>query len=243
MSAHWKAYPDADAAAEACATHMLSVLEMALAGDGEVTMALSGGSAPAKMFPHVARANFDWSRVHVFWVDERAVPPDHADSNYGSAEKHLIRPARIPHRNVHRIHAEIAPQHAARHYEAEIREVFRIEEGELPHFDLVHLGIGPDAHTASLFPGEPLIGDREKIVASVHVQKLNAWRITLLPGVLLAARHAAVLATGEDKAEALSHILGGKYEPEKYPAQIVAHHARKAAWFLDAAAAKLLANS
>ena len=194
------------------------------------------------MFPFLVRAPLDWSRVHIFWVDERAVPPDHPDSNYALADKHLIRPARIPHRNVHRIHAELAPERAARHYEAEIREVVRIEEGELPHFDLVHLGIGADAHTASLFPGEPLISDREKIVAPVYVRRLNAWRITLLPGVLLSARHAAVLATGEDKAEALSHILTGPYEPEKYPAQIVAHHARKATWFLDAPAASRLRN-
>lgn len=242
MSAHWKAYPDVDAAAEACATHIVSVLEMALAGDGDVTMAVSGGSTPARMFPYLVRAEFDWSRVHVFWVDERAVPSDHADSNYAMAEKHLIRPARIPHRNVHRIHAELAPQHAARHYEADIRELFRIEEGELPHFDLIHLGIGADAHTASLFPGEPLISDREKIVAPVYVPKHNAWRITLLPGVLLSARHAAVLATGEDKAEALSHIFTGPYKPEKYPAQMVAHHARRATWFLDVAAARLLKN-
>lgn len=240
MSAHWKLYPDVDAAAEACATHMVSVLEAALAGDSDVTMAVSGGSTPARMFPHLVRANLDWSRVHLFWVDERAVPPDHADSNYGMADRLLVRPARIPHRNVHRIHAELAPQHAARHYETEIRSVFRLEDGGLPHFEIVHLGIGADAHTASLFPGEPLIADREQIVAPVHVQKLNAWRITLLPGVLLAARHLAVLATGEDKAEALSHIFHGKYEPEKYPAQIVAHHARRAAWFLDASAASRL---
>ena len=240
MSAHWKAYPDVDAAADACATHIVSVLEMALAGDGDATMAVSGGSTPKRMFPLMARTHVDWSRVHVFWVDERAVPPDHPDSNYAMAEEHLIRPAKIPHRNVHRIHAELDPQHAARRYEHEIREVFQVDEGELPHFDVVHLGVGPDAHTASLFPGESLIGNREKIVAPVHVGKLNAWRITLLPGVLLAARHAAVLATGEDKADALQHVFHGPYEPDKYPAQIIAHHARRATWFLDAPAAALL---
>jgi 6-phosphogluconolactonase len=241
MSAHWKSYPDVDAAAEACATHMLSVLEMALAGDADATMAISGGSTPARMFPFLVRANFDWSRVHIFWVDERSVPPDHPESNYAMADRHLIRPARIPHRNVHRIHGELAPKQAARHYEAEIREVFQLDPGQLPHFDLVHLGVGADAHTASLFPGEPLIEDREGIVAPVPVPHLKTSRITLLPGVLLAARHGAVLVTGEDKSEAVYHVFRGRYEPEKYPAQIVAHHARRATWFLDAgAAAKLL---
>ena len=242
MSAHWKSWPDVDATAHACATHILSMLEMALAGDGPATLALSGGSSPKIMFGHLVRSNFDWSRVHVFQVDERAVPPTHSDSNYKMAEEHLLRPARMPHRNVHRIHAELTPQQAARRYEAEIREVFQLEEGELPHFDVVHLGIGSDAHTASLFPGEPLIEDREKIVAAVEVSKLSAWRITLLPGVLLSARHAAILATGEDKAPALRRVLHDRYDPLQMPAQIIAHHARRATWFLDEAAAALLGD-
>ena len=121
MSAHWKSYPTADSAAEACATHILSLLEMALAGDGDVTFAISGGSTPKLMFAHLVKARFDWSRVHLFWVDERTVPPEHEDSNYRLADQHLIRPARIPHRNVHRIHAELLPPQAARHYEHEIR--------------------------------------------------------------------------------------------------------------------------
>jgi 6-phosphogluconolactonase len=240
VSAHWKSYPTAEAAAEACATHILSLLEMGLAGDGDVTFAVSGGSTPKPMFAHLASSGFDWSRVHLFFVDERAVPPDHADSNYRMADEYLIRPARLPHRNVHRVHAELNPAQAARHYAHEIREVFHLENGEMPHFDVVHLGVGPDAHTASLFPGEPLIEDREKIVAAVNVAKLSASRITLLPGVLLSARHAAVLVSGDDKAEAMHSIFHGRYEPLKYPAQIVAHHSRRATWFLDEAAASRL---
>jgi 6-phosphogluconolactonase len=173
-------------------------------------------------------------------VDERAVPPDHEDSNYRMTEQHLIRPARIPRRNVHRIQGELPPAQAALHCEHEIREVFHLERGEMPHFDVVHLGVGGDAHTASLFPGEPLIEDREKIVAAVMVKKLSARRVTLLPGVLLSARHAVILVTGEDKAEAMHAIFHGPYDPLKYPAQIVAHHARRATWFLDEAAARLL---
>jgi 6-phosphogluconolactonase len=240
MSAHWKSYPDAQAAAEACATHILSLLETALGGNAAATVAFSGGSTPRLMFEAMVRKRFDWSDVHIFFVDERCVPPDHADSNYGLAEKHLIRPAHVPHRNVHRIRGELAPAQAARHYEYELREVFALDEGELPHFDLVHLGIGPDAHTASLFPGEPLIDDRESRVAAVHVPKLNAWRITLLPGVLLAARHVAVLVAGEDKAAAVHRVFHDQHDPLHLPAQIIAHHARRASWFLDAAAASQL---
>lgn len=240
MSAHWKTYPSVDATAEACAVHVLSVVDAALQGGGDVCIALSGGSTPKKMFPYLVKSNVEWGRVHIFWVDERCVPPTHEDSNYRMTEEHFIRPARIPHRNVHRIKAELAPEVAAKNYAAEIRECFNLEDGELPHFDLVHLGVGPDSHTASLFPGEPLIEDREKLVAAVWVEKLKQYRITLLPGVLLAARHAAVLACGPDKAEALHTVLRDPYEPLRFPAQIVAHHSRRASWFIDEAAAALL---
>jgi 6-phosphogluconolactonase len=240
MNAQWKPYPDADAAAHACARHVLSVLEMSLAGDGDATVAFSGGSTPKLMFKHLVEAGFDWSRVQVYWVDERAVPPDHPDSNYKLVEDNLIKPARIPHRNVHRVHAELPPQQAARHYEAEIRSCLNLEPGELPHFDLVHLGVGADAHTASLFPGEPLIENRDGIAAAVWVEKLSTWRITLLPGVLMAARHAAVLVSGDDKAECMRQVIRGEYGPLQYPAQLIAHHSRRATWFLDNAAARLL---
>ena len=240
MSAHWKSYENPAAAAEACATHILSLLETALAGNAAATIAFSGGSTPRMMFDAMARQDFDWSEVHIFFVDERTVPPDDAESNYGMVEKHLIRAAHIPHRNVHRVHGELAPAQAARHYEHEIREVFSLAEGELPHFDVIHLGMGADGHTASLFPGEPLIEDRERTVAAVHVPKLTSWRITLLPGVLLAARHAAVLVTGADKAEAVRDVMHGQYDPLTLPAQIIAHHSRRASWFLDVAAARLL---
>jgi 6-phosphogluconolactonase len=227
-------FHDAAAAAEACAGHILHLLHSALIGNGHATFAISGGSTPKLMFRAMAKAGFDWKLVHLFWVDERAVPPDDEQSNYRMAEEHLIRPARI--RNVHRIPAERAPEQAAKRYSEDIREHFQLAEGELPHFDVIHLGIGADAHTASLFPGEPLINDREGLAAAVYVAKIPQWRITLLPGVLLAARNMAILAAGEDKKEPLKSILDGPYAPLDYPAQIVARQARKPVFFLDQAA-------
>lgn len=240
MSAHWKVWPDAASTAEACAKHLLSVLETALAGDSEATIAFSGGSTPKLMFDAMVRQGFDWSSVQVFFVDERMVPPNHPDSNYGMAEKHLIGPARIPHRNVHRMHGELPPEQSAWHYRNELRQVFHLEEGQLPHFDAIHLGMGADAHTASLFPGEPLIEDRDQTVGSMYVEKLTAWRVSLLPGVLLSARHIGVLVAGDDKAEALHRVLHGQYDPMQFPSQIIAHNVRSASWFLDKAAARLL---
>ena len=143
------------------------------------------------------------------------MPPNHEQSNYRLAEECLIRPAKI--RNVHRIPAELTPKQAAKRYSTDIREHFQVNEGELPHFDVVHLGIGPDAHMASLFPGEPLIADRQGLAAAVYVEKIPQWRITLLPGVLLAARNMVILAAGGDKREPLEHILNGQYDPLLLP--------------------------
>jgi 6-phosphogluconolactonase len=240
MSAHRSVQPDAVAAAQACGAHILAQLETALSGQSEAALALSGGTTPVPMFEYMAHANFDWSKVRIFWVDERAVPPGDEQSNYRLIDEYLLRPARIPHRNVHRIYGELAPPQAAKRYKLDLMECFDITEGDLPHFDVIHLGMGADAHVASLFPGEPLIGDRENLTAAVYVAKLPQWRITLLPGVLLAAHHIAVLVAGADKAPALQHVFNEPYRPSEFPAQIVAHHARRATWFMDAPAAQRL---
>lgn len=230
----------AEEAAAACARHIAALLNAALSGEPVAAMAISGGKTPELMLDVLSQEDVDWKRVHVFWVDERAVPPADPMSNYAMAERRLIRPARIPQKNVHRIEAESGVQEAAAQYSADIRSFFRLRPGEMPRFDVVQCGIGADAHTASLFPGEPLIEDRQGIAAAVHVEKLGQWRVTLLPGVLLAAQHTAVLASGPDKAEALRKALVGPYDPVQAPAQLLSHHGRHVHWFIDKAAAALL---
>ncbi len=236
MSIHRFTYPSPAAAAEACARNILGQLETAVGGDGTATLAVSGGSTPALMFREMAKQPFVWERVHLFWVDERTVPPTDAQSNYKLADENFIGPAHFPRRNVHRIQAELRPDDAARRYVEEIREFFGLRESALPHFDVIHRGVGPDAHTASLFPGEPLIDDREGIAAAVWVEKLSQWRITLLPGVLMAAHCTVVLAAGADKAEAVHNIFQQTYDPKKYPSQLGLHDGRSITWFLDEAA-------
>lgn len=240
MSVHWHTYQDAAAAAEACAHQVIALMEGALAGQEFATLAISGGSTPKLMFGDLARSGFEWKRVHLFWVDERCVPPTDPASNYKLAEDYLIKPGHIPMRQVHRIYGEMNPETAARRYEEEIREFFALDDGEMPHFDVIHRGMGPDAHSASLFPGDPLIDDREHIAGATFAQKFNQWRVTLLPGALLAARHTVFLVAGEDKKEAVRAVFQEEYDPKKYPAQIASHHGRGVTWFLDDAAAELM---
>ncbi len=239
MSTHRHIYPDAHEAAGGCAKHLANYLEEALSGEGEVSIALSGGSTPKLMLPELAEIKLDWNRVHIFLVDERAVPITDPDSNYRMIEEAFAKPAHFPHRNLHRVHTELRPDVAAKRYVDEIREFFQLDRDGIPHFDVIQLGMGPDAHTASLFPGEPLIDDRDGIAAAVYSDSRRQWRITLLPAVLLAAHHTAFLVSGADKAEALHMVTRGEYDPHKYPAQIVSHHGRKISWFLDEAAAGL----
>jgi 6-phosphogluconolactonase len=240
MSVRWHKFPDPDAAAEACCRHVVAVLEEALSGQEIATLMISGGQTPKLLFQRLAVSSLPWKRIHLFWADERCVPPTDPQSNFRMAEEHLVVPACVPRNNVHRVPAELMPDHAARHYIEEIRDFFELPPGGLPHFDLVQRGMGADAHTASLFPGEALIENREAIAAAVYVEKLKQWRVTILPGVFLAAKHNAFLVTGKDKAEAVRNVFQEEYDPLKYPAQTASHHGRRVAWFLDEAAASLM---
>jgi len=237
MSVQTFTAPDAQGAAEACARHIFGLLEAAVAARGRASLAISGGSTPKLMFQKMAATPCAWDRVHLFFVDERCVPPEDAASNYRLANENLIAAAKIPAANVHRILGEIEPAEAARRYAEEIREFFGLKEGELPPFDVLHRGMGPDAHTASLFPGDPLIDDRTGIAAATFAKKFNIWRVTLLPGVLLAARNTVFLVAGEDKVEALRAVFHAPYDPKKLPSQL-GNDGDSVAWFLDESAAR-----
>jgi len=240
VSAHWYVYDDPQETAAACCRKIFDLLSAALATRDRAALAVSGGSTPKLLFAEMAHATFGWSRVHLFFVDERGVPPTDAQSNYKLAKENFIDPAGFPAANVHRIQGELEPGRAARSYVDEIRSFFSLGPGEFPRFDIIHQGVGPDGHTASLFPGEPLIDDRENPVAKAYVEKFHQWRITLLPGVLLAPRHTIMLVAGEDKAEALHAVFEEPYDPKKYPAQIMTRSQENVMWFLDKAAARLV---
>ena len=240
MSVERHIFGDPRSTAEACAQYILGNLKQTLAAREYATLAVSGGSTPKLLFEHMVAAKFKWDGVHLFWLDERPVPPDDERSNFKLAQDALIGPAGIPQRQVHRIHAELDPPAAVEMYVDEIRSIFRHGPAELPRFDVMQRGMGNDAHTASLFPGEPLINDRQKVAAAVYAEKLSQWRITLLPGVLMAAHHTAVLVTGEDKANAARSVFAEPFDPLKYPAQVDLRDGMDVQWFLDRGAAKLL---
>jgi 6-phosphogluconolactonase len=240
MSVQWHRLRDANAAAEEAARHVVNLLEEALSSQQFATFAVSGGTTPKLMFQKLAATRFPWDRVQLFWVDERCVPPTDVASNFKLVDDCLIQPAHLPRRNVHRVMGELPPAAAATRYAGEIREFFGLEEGEMPRFDVVHRGMGPDAHSASLFPGEPLIDDREGIAAAVYVEKFHQWRVTLLPGALVAAKNTVFVVAGDDKAEAVRAVFREEYDPKKYPAQIAPPQGRGVTWFLDEAAARLM---
>jgi 6-phosphogluconolactonase len=221
--------PSDAAAAEACAAEMLTLIAAARDAAGRASVAISGGSSPKPMFAKMAAAGFDWAGVHIFFVDERCVPPTDSASNYRMANEYLLQPAAIPPAQVHRISGELDPAEAARQYAGELANFFHETP---PRFDILHRGMGPDAHTASLFPGDPLIDDCAGVTSSTFAPQFNQWRVTLLPAVLLAARHTLVLAPGADKAEALTHVFGTVFDEKKYPAQIGIQEGIQMTWYL-----------
>ncbi len=226
-------------AARECSSYILTTLTELLNGQPSVSLAISGGSTPKLLFADMAKAGFDWSKVHFFWVDERCVPPDNKESNFRLANETLLAPAHIPAGNIHRIYGELPPPEAAERYVKEICTYFGVSDGILPAFDVVHRGMGPDAHTASLFPGSPLVYDETGIATNVWVEKMKMDRVTFLPGLLTKAKHTVLQVSGPDKADALRNVLKEPEDFSKYPCQIASLDSR-AVWYLDkAAAAKL----
>jgi 6-phosphogluconolactonase len=217
----------------------------ALAERGRFTFAFSGGNTPRPVYARLASAVYrdriDWSRVQVFFGDERCVPPDDPRSNYYMARTVLCDHVPIPAANVHRIHGEDPPEQAAAEYAAELERTFGGDAktgGPPPDgFDLVLLGMGDNGHTASLFPGLAAVTESIHWVMAQYVEVVGMWRLTLTPVILNAANHVAFLVAGADKAEMLSKVLEGPYQPVVLPAQIITPTHGELHWLVDAAAA------
>jgi 6-phosphogluconolactonase len=212
-----------------------SACAKAVAQRGRFAVALSGGKTPRAMLVQLARRPFDWIRVHFFWSDERCVAPDDPNSNYGMARSALLEPARIPESNVHRMKGELDPPTGAQEYTEQLRVFF----GGEPIFDMVHLGLGPDGHTASLFPGSAAlhVTDRPCVATRVDGSVPSGWRLTLTYPAINAGRRVLFLVEGPEKASILKRVIEGPQDVERYPAQGIAPHSGDLMWLVDAAAA------
>jgi 6-phosphogluconolactonase len=239
--------PDREALAVAAARIVVDRAARAISLRGFFTLVLAGGSTPRDLYRVLAdptrgfSAHLPWQHIHLFWGDERHVPPEHPESNYRMARETLIDAVPVPPQNVHRIPAE-EPEaaRAAARYEGELRSFFA--GAALPRFDLVLLGLGADGHTASLFPHSPALAERARWVAAPWVEALAAFRITLTPPVIDRAACVLFLVAGEDKAAAVRAVLEDDGPPAARPARIVRPADGLLLWRIERAAARELSN-
>lgn len=200
-------------------------------------VALSGGNTPRALYAMLAadpyRKEIEWDRIRFFFGDERFVPHDHPDSNFRMAKESLFDPAGVDMKNVFPVSASMPPHQAAAEYEKTIKAVI----GASGVFDIILLGLGNDAHTASLFPNSDVLEERSAWVKEVYVKSLKAWRITFTATLINAARAVVFLTHGSSKARAVKNVFEGKRDPESYPAQLVAPVSGDTHWFLDSEAA------
>ncbi len=238
-----KIFPDARALHAAVAEQFVTLAAEAVSARGRFIVALSGGSTPRVLHQTLTeakhQARVDWARVFVIFGDERCVPHDDASSNYGMACATLFNLVPLPASNIYRIRGEDEPARAAFEYEQTLRELFRGET--TPATDLIFLGVGQDGHTASLFPNTAALREQTRWVVAQYVQAVHAWRITVTVPFLNSARNISFLAQGADKANSLSRVLQGPYEPEILPAQMIQPARGNLFWFADASAASQLA--
>jgi 6-phosphogluconolactonase len=211
-----------------------------------VTVALSGGSTPKSLYAMLVndgafRTQIPWDKVHFFWGDERHVPPDHPESNYRMANEAMLSQVPVPASHVHRIQAENANAgQAAEEYERTLQAVMQTAESALPRFDVVLLGMGPDGHTASLFPGTTALKETRRLVVANWVEKFSSYRITLTLPVLNNADHILFIVGGADKAETLQAVLEGDQQTPRFPAQLIRPTHGSLVWLVDQAAASHL---
>jgi 6-phosphogluconolactonase len=241
-------FPSLDRLAAAAAELVVQVTRDGVRDRGRAMIALAGGSTPRTLYQRLAedetlRAAMPWSDLHVFWGDERHVPPSHADSNYGMARRELLDRVPVPAGRIHRVRAEWPDaEAAASDYEATIRQVFDVERGVVPVFDLILLGMGTDGHTASIFPGSPALHEPLRLVMAPFVETLGECRITLTARVLNRATSVIVLVGGSEKASVLRAVLEGPDDRSVLPAQLLRDSAGHVEWFVDEDAAARLSG-
>jgi 6-phosphogluconolactonase len=235
--------------AAAAAEYFAAAVSEAVETRGVARVAISGGTTPKAMFalladrsaPYFARV--PWAKLHLFWVDERCVPPTDKDSNYRMTKEAMLENVPLPAAQIHRIEGELEPGEAATRYEAAIRAEFGLDRSGNPVFDLMLLGMGEDGHTASLFPHTEALFELGRIAVANHVAQKVTWRITLTWPVINRAREVAFLVEGTAKAQVVRDVFLGVYDPEEKPAQLIRPTSGRLDLLLDAAAAGMLTGA
>ena len=229
-----KTFPTAEELARGAAEHFVAASNAAVAQRGFFTVALSGGSTPKALYELLAdpnepfRVQVPWAKTHFFWSDERHVPPDNPESNYRMAHEAMLSRVPVDENKVHRVLSENPnAEQAAADYELGLR---RIVNQDLPQIDLILLGLGPDGHTASLFPGTDVLKETKRLIAATWVEKLQAYRITMTVPLLNNGAFVMFLVSGAEKAQIISEVLDG---PQKYPAQLINPSHGQLLWLTD----------
>ncbi len=230
----------------AAAQVFADAVAQAVAARGVARIAISGGTTPKAMFALLAdpsqpfAKSIPWDKLQLYWVDERCVPPDNAESNFHMTKEAMLSKVPLPAENIHRMEGELDPEEAASRYESVLRNTMRLEGAELPVFDLVLLGMGDDGHTASLFPHTAALHEMSRLAVANHVLQKETWRITLTWPVINQGRQVAFLIEGAGKTDILAEVLTGPRDSERLPSQLIRPANGNLEFLLDeAAAAKL----
>lgn len=236
MQPEIKVVSSSDELSRAGAAEFESAVRNAVQARGKFTVSLSGGSTPRGLYSRLAQAGraLPWNEIYLFWGDERHVPPDDKDSNYRMVRETLLSQAPIPAENVFRMHAEEKDAAlVAQQYEQTLRQFFDLKAGELPRFDLMLLGLGPDGHTASLFPGSKALNERSRLVVANWVEKFGHYRLTFTAPVINNAEEIIFLVSGEEKSAALQSVLYGDASAQQFPAKLVQPVNGRLLWLVD----------
>ena len=240
---HIAIYDDKHTLSQHAAEYIMRIANESIDLHGHFTIALTGGTTPGEVYSLIGsepfRSQIDWQLVHIFWGDERCVPHNSPESNFYLAQEALLQKISIPESQIHPMPADQLNRDAASQaYTIEMQNTFGTDG--IPSFDLIHLGMGPEGHTASLFPHQASLHEKHRLVMPVSVPKPPPDRLTFTPPLLNAARNVLFLVTGNEKADALHAVLEGEYQPDEYPAQIVRPTNGEVVWMLDKAAAQKL---
>lgn len=239
MQPEIKVVADANELSRVGAAEFERAARNAVQARGKFTVSLSGGSTPRGLYSRLAQAGraLPWDQIYFFWGDERHVPPDDKDSNYRMVREALLSQAPIPADHVFRMHAEEKDAAlVAQQYEQTLRQFFGLKEGELPRFDLMLLGLGPDGHTASLFPGSKALNERSRLVVANWVEEFGHYRLTFTVPVINHAAEIIFLVSGEEKSAALQSVLYGEASAQQFPAKLIQPVNGRLLWLVDRAA-------